>query len=135
MTDRASFLKTFQALETALQIAQKRHGFIASNISNLDTPGYHAKDIDFKETLQRALKNDQGARLVKTHPEHVGMQSNASLPLEMREEDDGWNGINYVNVDKEMTRLTENNLIYRTAIEGLMRKMTLLKEVIKEGGR
>ena len=135
MTDKVSFLKTFQALETALQIAQKRHGLIASNISNLDTPGYQAKDIDFKATLQRALEGNQGSRLVKTHPRHTGQYANTSVQFEVHEEDEEWNGINYVNIDKEMTRLTENNLIYRTAVEGLLRKMNLLREVLKEGGR
>jgi flagellar basal-body rod protein FlgB len=135
MTDKASFMKTFQTLETALQIAQKRHGLIASNISNLDTPEYRAKDIDFKETLERALEGDQGSRLVKTHPDHISLQNNRSVQFEAREDDEEFNGINYVNIDKEMTRLTQNNLIYRTAVEGLLRKMSLLREVIKEGGR
>ena len=135
MTDKISFLKTFQALETALQITQKRHGLIASNISNLDTPGYCAKDIDFNETLVRAMEGDQGSRLVQTHPGHISLQNNESVQFEVHEEDEEWNGINYVNIDKEMTRLTENNLIYRTAVEGLLRKMSLLREVIKEGGR
>jgi flagellar basal body rod protein FlgB len=40
-----------------------------------------------------------------------------------------------VNIDREMTKLTENDLMYRTATEALLRKITLLKEVIREGGR
>ena len=43
--------------------------------------------------------------------------------------------VNWINIDKEMTKLVENNLRYRSAAEILLRKINLLKEVIKEGGR
>ena len=55
--------------------------------------------------------------------------------IETFEEKGEWNGYNWVNIDKEMTKLTENNLIYREAVETLLRKIALIKEVIKEGGR
>jgi len=135
MPDNISFNKTFQALEAAIRIAQKRHGVIASNISNIDTPGYRAKDIDFKETLERALQGDKGSHLTRTDPKHIGSQKNTSLSFQVYEENDRWNGFNSVDIDREMSRLTQNNLIYRTAVESLLRKITILREVIKEGGR
>ncbi len=46
-----------------------------------------------------------------------------------------WNGFNWVEIDKEMTKLMENNLMHRISIESLLRKINLLKEVIREGGR
>jgi flagellar basal body rod protein FlgB len=55
--------------------------------------------------------------------------------IEPYEEQGEWNGYNWANIDSEMTKLTENNLVYRTAVEALLRKMSLLKEVIREGGR
>jgi flagellar basal body rod protein FlgB len=55
--------------------------------------------------------------------------------VEPFEQEGEWNGFNWVEIDKEMTKLTENSLVYRTAIETLLRKLTLLKEVIREGGR
>jgi len=54
---------------------------------------------------------------------------------EIFEEEGVWNGYNWVNVDRVVTKMTENNLIYRTATEALLRKIALMKEVIREGGR
>jgi flagellar basal body rod protein FlgB len=63
------------------------------------------------------------------------MQNNGGQMIEPYEEQGEWNGYNWANIDSEMTKLTENNLVYRTAVEALLRKMSLLKEVIREGGR
>ena len=51
MPDKLSFGTTFGALEKAISIAQQRNSYITSNISNVDTPDYKPKDIDFKREL------------------------------------------------------------------------------------
>ena len=85
--------------------------------------------------MAQALESDHGFNLVKTHKEHTDMGINASGRIEPFEEEGEWNGFNWVEIDKEMTKLMENNLMYRTAIEGLLRKLNTLKTVIREGGR
>ena len=135
MPDKLSFGKTFYALEKAISIAQKRNEVITSNISNLDTPGYKSKDVNFKSELAKALETNHQNGLVRTNPRHISMQNNGGQMIEPYEEQGEWNGYNWANIDSEMTKLTENNLVYRTAVEALLRKMSLLKEVIREGGR
>ena len=135
MPNNVSFSKTLLALERAIDIAQQRHTYITSNVSNLDTPNYKAKEIDFQRTLAQALESDHGFNLVKTHKGHIDMGVNASGRIEPFEEDGEWNGFNWVEIDKEMTKLMENNLMYRTAIESLLRRLNTLKTVIREGGR
>jgi len=135
MPDKLSFKKTFLALERAISIAQQRHSFISSNISNLDTPNYKAKNIDFKTALAQVLEPDHGINLARTNPRHIGLGTNSANTIEPFEEKGEWNGYNWVDIDKEMTRLAENNLRYRTATETLLRKIAILKEVIREGGR
>lgn len=34
-----------------------RHSLLSANIANADTPGYHAKDLNFKEALNAAMSN------------------------------------------------------------------------------
>jgi flagellar basal-body rod protein FlgB len=41
--------------ERALDVATARQTVIANNMANIDTPGYHARDVDFGSELQRAL--------------------------------------------------------------------------------
>jgi flagellar basal-body rod protein FlgB len=135
MPDRLSFGKTFYALEKAISISQQRNAVITSNISNLDTPEYKSKDINFKSELAKALETNHQKDLVRTNPRHISMQMNGEQMIEPFEEQGEWNGYNWANIDSEMTKLTENNLVYRTAVEALLRKMSLLKEVIREGGR
>jgi flagellar basal-body rod protein FlgB len=135
MSDKLSFGKTFYALEKAIGIAQQRNAVITSNISNLDTPGYKPKDINFKSELARALETNHKNDLARTDPRHISMQMNGDQMIEPYEEQGEWNGYNWADIDGEMTKLTENNLVYRTAVEALLRKMNLLREVVREGGR
>jgi len=135
MPDKLSFSKTFQALQHAIKISQQRHALISSNISNIDTPGHKAKDVDFQKSLARALEAGNEFNLARTNPKHIGQEINTASGVEVFEEKQGWNGYNWINIDQEMTKLTQNNLIYRTSVETLLRKIALLKEVIREGGR
>jgi flagellar basal-body rod protein FlgB len=135
MPDKLSFKKTFLALERAISIAQQRHSLISSNISNLDTSNYKPRDIDFKDALAQTLKSSHEIDLVKTNPGHISSKTHSANTIEPFEEEGEWNGYNWVDIDKEMSRLAENNLRYRTATETLLRKIAILKEVIREGGR
>lgn len=135
MVDKLSFQNTFRLLERAIGVTHQRHSLIASNLSNLDTPNYRAKDIDFKTAMTRALTNDQGSPSTQTHPKHIDTGGGIADDVGIFEEEGEWNGINWVNVDDTMVKLTENSLTYRMATEVLLRKIALMKEVIREGGR
>jgi len=120
------FGKTFHAIETSLDIAKERHGLITSNIANLDTPGYRAKDIDFRDALKDALEGTS-VDLFRTNPRHFGSKiSYPEPPL---------SGSDSINIDKEMSKFAENNLRYRASVEVLLRKLSGLKYAITEGGR
>jgi flagellar basal-body rod protein FlgB len=135
MPDKVTFAKTFLTLERAIDIAHQRNSYITSNISNVDTPNYKPKEIDFEQALSQALQPQRGFALVRTNSRHIDRGINEPGRVEPFEQEGEWNGFNWVEIDKEMTKLMESNLVYRTAIETLLRKLTLLKEVIKEGGR
>ena len=92
MPDKLSFFKTFRALESAINITQQRHSLIAGNVSNLDTPEYRAKDIDFKTALGEALKSDPVFQLDRTHTGHIGSTIDSSNRFEPFEEEGEWNG-------------------------------------------
>lgn len=135
MPNKLSFQKIFSALARTISIAQQRHSLISSNISNLETPNYKAKEIDFKTALAQTLNSDHGINLARTNPKHMGQEINSPHNIETFEETGEWNGYNWVDIDREMTRLAENNLRYRAATETLLRKIAILREVIREGGR
>ncbi len=135
MTSKISFGKTFQLLKNAMSVAHRRHSLIISNISNIDTPGYKGRDIDFKSAMAEAIKVDKNVRLAKTNSGHMGINSGSLPNVEVFEEKSEWNGFNYMSSVQQITKLTENNLVYRTATEILLRKIAIMKEIIREGGR
>jgi flagellar basal-body rod protein FlgB len=135
MTDNISFNNTFKMLESAMNVSKQRHSLLVSNVANLDTPGYKAKDLDFKSTMARALNDSQRMDIIKTDAGHMGQSPGSSISADVVEEEGEWNGYNWMNVDQVMTKLTENNLIYRTSAEALLRKIAIMKEVLREGGR
>ena len=135
MPDKLSFGKTFLALEDAISIAQQRHNHITGNVSNLETPNYKPKEVNFKAAMAQALESGQNVSVVRTHKDHMDIGMDLPGRVEPFEDESEWNGYNWVSIEKEMTKLTENNLIYRTAVENLLRKIHLLKDVIREGGR
>jgi flagellar basal-body rod protein FlgB len=137
------FDTSFQTLEKAVGITQQRHGVIANNISNMDTPGFKAKDVDFKDALKSAMGDspEGSAALTRTDAHHMGTGigpggvNGLTSPVETFEEKGIFDGLNWVNMDSEMQKLTENKLVYRSAVEAMLRKISTIKEVIKEGGR
>ncbi|MGQ0699760.1 MAG: flagellar basal body rod protein FlgB [Panacagrimonas sp.] len=42
----------------ALQIQQRRMELLAGNIANADTPGFQARDLDFKSALTQAMSGE-----------------------------------------------------------------------------
>lgn len=135
MTDGLSLNKTFNVLEKAMNVSKQRHSLLVSNVANLDTPGFKAKDLDFKAAMTKALNASQRMDLTKTNSGHMGPAPGSLSSADIVEEEGEWNGYNWMNVDQVMTKLTENNLIYKTAAEALLRKIAVMKEVLREGGR
>lgn len=135
MPDKFSLQNVSKALESAISISQQRHNIISSNISNLETPGYKAKDVDFKTAMAQAMGSESKTDLARTNAGHIDGNNGSGPEAEPFEEEGEWNGFNWVSIDNVMNKMTENNLIYRAATETLLRKIAIMKEVIREGGR
>ena len=65
--------RLFGLHQVALSARGNRSQVIASNIANADTPGYQARELDFKASLSAALgaPNASSARLVRTSARHL----------------------------------------------------------------
>jgi flagellar basal-body rod protein FlgB len=90
-------------LAQILDAAAMRHRVIAQNVANVNTPGYHRREVVFEADLARALASGEQPGSVKPHviiadgPERV----------------DG----NTVDIDREMNDLTRNALLYEAAAQ------------------
>jgi flagellar basal-body rod protein FlgB len=106
---------TTAALRVALDGLDQRQQAIASNLANLETPGYLAREVDFESSLRAALL---GGR-----PEATSITTDRSLaPTRL-------NG-NNVNIDIELATSSETQLRQKLAIEALNGKYQLLRTAI-----
>jgi flagellar basal-body rod protein FlgB len=64
---------------TALDVRARRGELIANNLANADTPGYQARDIDFRQAMARAAGETptSGVSLSTTNAGHIGGKTSA----------------------------------------------------------
>ncbi len=118
-----------------LDFVSARHSLISNNISQLDTPGYKAHDIDFKKQLRDALGTGSSLSLKTTHPRHLGPSEMAlkgltPIPFEVggAEKSNG----NNVNIDQEMAKLAENQIAYNAVTQMMMKRGSTIKSAVTE---
>ncbi|RJQ22411.1 MAG: flagellar basal body rod protein FlgB [Nitrospiraceae bacterium] len=122
--------KGFRVLERIVQAANIRQKVIASNIANVDTPGYKAKDVKFDNLLGREMK------LLTSDPKHIG-GGDAGV-MSAREEVEGnlsWEDKNNVELNAEVANMTENALLHDAAVTIMTTKIKMFKNAISTRGR
>lgn len=139
LIDRLLFAdKTPLILKKALDSQSERHLLISSNISNIDTPGYKAKDIDFKGALKAALGTGDGLALRTTHRDHIGPNKKDIKGLQAKpfnEPDAAKSNGNNVNIDKEMMKLAENQISYNATIQMMAKRTSTIRAAITENAQ
>jgi flagellar basal-body rod protein FlgB len=108
-------------LEKALNIRGMYHKVLASNVANIETPGYKEKDIDFNAELERSLKGG-------------GM---GDIQIREKRDPGGVDGIdgNSVNAEDQIVKLTENSMMFNAFVQLINKKFSMMRYVINEGRR
>ncbi|MGB5323809.1 MAG: flagellar basal body rod protein FlgB [Pseudomonadales bacterium] len=68
-----SFSNALGVHEYALNLRVARAEVLANNLANVDTPGFKARDIDFRAMLRSAKANGDVANLERTHEAHLSV--------------------------------------------------------------
>lgn len=120
------FGKPFNLLGTMMDYRSERNKVITSNIANLDTEGYKPSDYVFKEDLKKAM--DVRILLKRTNEKHFpnALDEISKNDFKKVTSDDK------VDLDKEMTNLAENHLMYNLTAELLARKFRGIRNVLSE---
>ena len=133
MFDKIDFYKK------ALDYAWKRNEVISNNIANADTPGYKAKDLNFKAFLQAYLNDQNNLELITTDKRHIKAEQSSGTSTkdsaieildssyQMRLDE------NTVDIEQEMGKLLQNSLYFDGVSLQLSREINKWKTVIKEG--
>jgi flagellar basal-body rod protein FlgB len=123
----------------SLSQRSRRNEIITGNIANAETPGYRAFGYDFEKQLQDLAASKEAVGVKTTDPRHFKNNFTSAdgkikpdvyvRPSESVDEDG-----NTVDMDSEMSQLAQNQILFRTAVETLNRKIGTLKYAIN-GGR
>lgn len=117
------------ALRRQMTAAVQRQSAAASNLANLDTPGYRTREVSFADALNAELGG-----LATTHAGHLG-GADADRGPTLQEADglasrrDG----NNVQVDRELLALTRASGDFSAAQTALAAKFRLVRYAINEG--
>ncbi len=122
-------------MEHYLDGASRRQSLIASNLSNIDTPGYKTKDINFEGELRSAMQ-DSGSVTAVTDDRHmvVSLDSQGGTPGKVAEVEGLTlrNDLNNVNIDREMARMSMNSMMFSAVAQLIYKKFNSIKNVISE---
>jgi flagellar basal-body rod protein FlgB len=121
-------------LKTALGAYSERGRVHSANVANAETPGYRARELRFEEDLQLALRTETAGKLAQTNSRHL--PSGAALPsgktvLRNPTSAVSGNGINDVEIDREMASIAENTVRYTVAAELVTRAYAQMKAAIR----
>lgn len=120
MLDKLDNALRFQ--QESLSLLNKRQNILASNIANVDTPGYLARDIDFasklKDTLNKTNSIQGALSLNVTSGRHIKAQGNnfADIDLLYRVPDQPSADGNTVDMDRERSNMADNSLRYQSSL-------------------
>jgi flagellar basal-body rod protein FlgB len=130
-----------QLMDASMTLASKRQTLIASNLANIDTPGFHTRDFSFQGALKSALESQAGqqspAAMKLTQAGHQSPSASTSLPPS---EDPIWpswerNDGNDVNLDRENMLLARTQQTYQTASLFMQAQLRQLYYAIREASK
>jgi flagellar basal-body rod protein FlgB len=125
------------ALEQMAAFAEARHGLLAGNIANLDTPGYKTRDLSV-ETFQTRLR--EAIEKQRTHAQQQSRYEGIFSTDEgdpMRDVKDSMKSVLYhdqsdVGLEQQVTELANNQFMHNMAVALMTAQFRQLETAISE---
>lgn len=139
MPNRSLFDIRFNLLEKSMDFMSMRHDIVASNLANINTPGYISKDLSFEEKLRSIMDHKGPSKLILSNPRHLPrpftpeLIEDAKPVIKNRLDKSAGNDLNTVDLDVEMAKMVKNQLLYSINAEVVRRKFGYLRYSIQEG--
>lgn len=104
---------------------------ISRNLANVDTPGFRGSNLEFQTQLRAALEGGVvPPSMSRTDPRHLPVEP----PAPFSQAKPVYKDTGPVQLDIEMSRLAENNIMFNAMVQLLTKKYSILKNAINEGG-
>lgn len=107
---------SLQTLQQFVQLAVDREQAISTNMANVDTPGYHTRDIDFQSVLEQSMNPSPTSW--NGEAESAQLQPIVHEVPGLMERADG----NNVDLDRESILMAETQLQYQVGIQLIKRE-------------
>ncbi|EKO40095.1 MAG: flagellar basal-body rod protein FlgB [Solidesulfovibrio magneticus str. Maddingley MBC34] len=135
---KTMFSQNIGLLGKVMDLHLERQNVVMSNLANQDVPAFKARSLDFEKELQSALNIDDRGKMTRTSSGHMPTAFNAAGfegNLEM-----GWKprvvqGLDSVDMDKEMAVMAKNTLMYNALTDITKKNFEGLQKVIIDGGK
>jgi flagellar basal-body rod protein FlgB len=133
MSDSLFSDSAMRTARVALDGLSLRQQAISRNLANVDTPGYQAQTVDFEETLNRLTQNDGSLPLAITNAAHLASPDDSQVGFSLKARPGGSFRAdqNNVDVDVEMTDMSEVGIQYQAVSQAVSQKLLLLKSLAK----
>ena len=116
--------------EKFLNLSSLRHKLVASNVANVSTPGYAAKDINFDKEFARATGESSSLVGKTTHERHIPVGQHKDRAPRVHSTKVSGGDMNSVDIDHEISELAQNELMYTVAARLVKSKFEGLRNVI-----
>jgi len=137
---------TVPLLEQVVNFTQARHGVLAGNIANLDTPGYRTRDLSpemFQERLKEAVSERRRAYSASQidhtgSPGYLGSAKRVARAQEaLHATSDSLGGMlrhdeNNSSLEVQVSEIAKNNQIHNMALSLMTAQFRLLRAAITE---
>ncbi|BDU77481.1 flagellar basal body rod protein FlgB [Mesoterricola sediminis] len=136
MFDLVSNNPMIQLSARGMTLASQRMGLIASNLANIDTPGYRTRDFDFETAFKAEM--DKLDRQFRPSPGQAAEVAGpvdtppATHPLDITDErNDG----NDVHLDRETAALAKTQQIYQFTSNLAQTELRLVLGAIRDAAK
>ncbi len=121
-----------------MDLRLERQNVVMSNLANMDVPAFKARRLEFEQELQAALNTGAKGKMTRTGGGHLPAVFSAGGfegSMEM-----GWkprvvSGLDSVDMDKEMSIMAKNTLMYNALADIAKKDFEGLQRIITDGGK
>lgn len=117
----------------ALDMWQRRSETLASNLANADTPGYLARDVDFKQALASASGTSKTLPMTITQQGQIDPQAQAAQKLAYRVPTQPSMDGNTVDTQVEQANFAANGVHYQASLSFITAQIHMLRTAITGG--
>lgn len=135
---KTMFSPNIGLLEKTMDLHLERQNVVMANLANQDVPSYKAHRLEFEKELQAALNTDDSGKMTRTSTGHL--PSAFSINGFHGEMSMGWKpqvveGLDSVDMEKEMSIMAKNTLMYNALSDITRKDFEGLQKVITDGGK